>query len=261
MRKHNEIYKLEYRIPRVPTLGCLLNCPEKMFAFRIRDNGKQLLVTTILADDDKLNRVTLNQLSDHVYVVQSCIEDGDEMPRWLAPHPLDNVVAYCQSGCDALIELYAPLIHKLTKRMYNTLDRFYTYEDLLQQCYLTIIRLSHENYYCSKKLIERAYVNSVFMELRKLPTRYVVLSFDEPTNDTQGDDTITKLIDTIADPNDNFETIMNDAETISRRAKVIKIIGQRRYDQLVREYRTHTTSNSTTTTVNKLKRRFENEEL
>ena len=258
MRNENIVYKLEFKIPR--TNGdIMLSCPEQMFAYRVRDNKTNLIVTVIYTDNDSWNTVKLSSLMYDLQFVQTHIEHDLPMPSWLAPHPLDNTIAYRQTDCGSLIEFYSPLIHYLAKKMYTTLSRFYTYDDLLQQCYLTVIRLARNNYYCSKKLIERAYVNDVFTDLRKLPTKYVILSFDEPTNDTNGDDAITRLIDTIADTDDKFDDVLTDDELIYRRKKVIKIIGQRRYDQMLREYRTKTTSNATTTTVNKLKRRFENE--
>lgn len=256
MNNHTEIYKYTYNLCKFPAVEDLSTCPERVNAFRIKELKDNLSLTVIVCDNEEFNTIPKSTVESYVNIVQDALYHELALPEWIAPKPIGKTLAYKQSGCAVLVKLYEPLVHALAKKAFATLNKYFTYDDLLQTCYLTIIQLSREGYYCSRGIIERSYFNNLFMSLRKLPTRYVVLSFDEPTNDGESDDKTVKLIDTIADTDDKYETFLYDDELAYRRKVVISIIGQRQYDQIVREWRTNTTTGATQTLVNKLKRRL-----
>lgn len=261
MKKHTEIYKYEWKISKTTSMEDFTNCPEYIHSFRILDGRDSLHVIAIVSDNEKFNTIKRETLESYVHIVQDCIENDEKIPEWLARHPMKNTLAYEQPGCAILCQFYEPLVHALAHRAHQTLDRFWSINDLLQIAYLSIIKLSRYGYYCTKGLIEKTFFNELFVSLRKLPTHHVVISIEEPTNDSDGDDAVTRLIDTIADPVDEYQKLLDDAEVIAMRDIVISLIGQRKYDQYLREYRTNTVSGSTAAAINKLKRRFRDEQL
>lgn len=256
--RYTNVYKMEWETEKYLRVndGDFVNCPEKLFAFRVYELCDALRVTAIITDCDEFNQVNRNTLYRYVGIAQDALFINVPIPEWICRKPLNNVIAYEQAGLNVLIKFYEPLVHSLARKAYDTLDKWYNYNDLVQQCYLAIISLHNQGYYCSKGLIERAFFNDLFVALRKLPTKCTVISFDEPIDNVQNDDAIVKVIDTLADTNDDYEPILQDIDLIIKRNKIISIIGRRQYDQLLREFRTHTVSRATATKINKLKKRI-----
>lgn len=256
MKKHTEIYKYQWDVARIPSLEDLANCPNKLHAFRINDLKDKLLVTAISTDNDEFNTLTRTTLEAFLHIVQDCLYNEEPIPEPMCRKPMNDTVAYLQADADVLIKLYEPLLQSLTKRASNMFNRFFSYDDLLQQAYLTVLSLSRHGYYVSKNLIQRTYFNDLFMMLRKLPTKYVVISLEEPTNEHGSDDTIVRIIDTIKDERDAYDELHNDIDLILKRTKVISMIGRRQYDQMLREFTNNTTTNATSVRINKLRKRI-----
>lgn len=261
MKQHTEVYKMEWNIERCPSIADdeLINCPERLFAFRVYDMTTYLKVTVIITENEAFNELRKSTLYRYIKIAQDALFLGIEPPEWICSKPLNNVIAYEQSGAHVLTKFYEPLIYALAKDAHQLFERWFTYNDLVQQCYVTLISLRNQGYYCSKGLIKKSYYNDLFVMARKLPTKWLVLSFDEPVENSQSDDTVVKIIDTLADEEDKYEPILDNLDLINKRNKIISIIGQRQYDQLLREFRTHTVAGSTAVKINKLKKRLKNE--
>lgn len=262
MNKRVEMYKYEWLVPKnVPDTAQVIleHCPDKLYSFRLHDYGDDLKVVAIETDVPEYNCNSKITLLSYVDTVLSCLPKIYTIPKWMCVKPTGDILAYCQPSIEILTKVYEPLMHSLAKKAHLTLERYFAYGDLVQQAYLTLVDLRHRGYYVSANLIKRAYFNELYMQLRKLPTRHIVISFDEPTNDKNGDDAVTTILDTIADIDDKFDNILEDIDLIRNRKRVINVIGSRQYDQLLREFKNNQTTNATRVKINKLKKRFNND--
>lgn len=257
MTKHTEIYELTWYVPKVSTLDNFSQCPEQLLGFRIFDNVNNLKISVSYTDTEVFNVEKRDTLISYVNIIQNAFEtDNFPLPEWMGRKLLRNTLAYKQAGPSILIKLYEPLVHKLSQAAFINMKRFFAYEDLVQTCYMVIVKLSRYGYYVSGNLIKRTYMNTLYNMLRKEPKHHIVISLDEPTNEKNGDDEVICIGDTIADERDDYNTLLNDIDLIHKRKIVIQLLGQRQYDQLLREFRTHTTTGATATKINKLKKRL-----
>lgn len=149
-----------------------------------------------------------------------------------------RIVGYEQPSLESILTLYEPMIHKLCieeKNRWRQLE----FEDLKQICRLVIIRLYRNGYYIHKHLVRRSFSNELLMMLRHDRNKPLVVSIyqDEKVNDEE-----LPIIDSIVDTSDLYERQDElDAAALKRviemkREIIIEAIGQRQYDQLVREY-------------------------
>ena len=114
-------------------------------------------------------------------------------------------------------------------------------EDLLQMCRLVIMRLYRNGYYIHKRLVRRAFNNEVLMHIRKDKNKPIIVSVNSTVYEDDSDDELT-LLDTLPDT----QAILDEQDMLDEAAKfdiikakreiIVKKIGQRQYDQLVREY-------------------------
>lgn len=150
-----------------------------------------------------------------------------------------KILGYEQPSIDVLLTAYDPLVNSLAREEHNrwqTID----YEDLLQMCRLVIMRLYRNGYYIHKRLLRRAFSNEVLMYLRKDKNKPITVSLEDNAYSDDGDD--ISLTETIADQSlileeqDMLDKTMNDDILKAKRDLIVKKIGQRQYDQLLREY-------------------------
>jgi hypothetical protein len=122
------------------------------------------------------------------------------------------------------------------------------------------MKLYRGGYYIHKRLLRRAFANEILMSLRKERNKPVLISLDQTVD---GEDDKTTISDTIPDK----QAIIEEQDMLEEQAKndvisakrdiIIKYIGQRQYDQLVREYGNKNTTNWSQQTVHKLKHKLE----
>lgn len=159
----------------------------------------------------------------------------------------EKVLGYKQPGPEVLLKVYEPLMNKLVKEEHNRWH-YLEYEDLMQMCRLVMMRLYRNGYYIHKQLLRRAFSNEVIMHIRKDRDKPVMVSMDSIVfND--GDDESVTLLDTLPDK----QAILNEQDMLDNDAKrsiieakrklIVKKIGQRQYDQLIREYGNGMTTN------------------
>lgn len=160
-----------------------------------------------------------------------------------------------QPSLDIMIEMYEPYIRKLAHEQYEHWQ-FLEYDDLLQMCYLSLVKLYRKGYYLNNLILRTTYIRDVLLSIRKLRTDYTVISVE----DKYGEDESLSIKDILEDTNysndiydkEHLEEILyifNEMKDI-----IIEMIGERRFDQLFREYKDKTTTASTRQTLNRIKR-------
>lgn len=166
----------------------------------------------------------------------------------------ERVIGYRQPPLEVLVETYEPLVRKLARREADHWKEL-EFEDLCQMCRLVICTLYDKGYYVHKNLIRRSFVSYVLMHIRKDKFRPVMVSLSDLVGSEDG----ISPLDYIAD--DEAEMALHQAEEAEycadvlqqKRSLIVDLIGQRQYDQLVREYGNKTTTNAGRKTVFKLK--------
>ena len=169
----------------------------------------------------------------------------------------DKLVAYKQPPLDILIHTYEPLILKLAKQQQEHWKQL-ELDDLMQMARLCICILYNSGYYVHKKLIIRTFNNYVLQTVRKERYRPTILSLDAPLPQS---DKLT-IGDVIRDT--GYDERLQDVEDREEdltflkefRAIVIHDIGERQYEQLLKQYSAKATSTWATKRVHDLKAKY-----
>ena len=158
----------------------------------------------------------------------------------LSPGDEKYVICYMQPPLDMLVKLYKPLVIKLAKEIHQYWQ-YLDMEDLIAMCNLVICDLYYKGYYVHKSLIRTSYINYVLMHIRKDKRKPTMISLDQEYSKTDDDDKVT-VADMIADTSmvdeleDKYDCEVNSRVLQEVKEIVIDFIGQRQYDQLLREY-------------------------
>lgn len=166
-----------------------------------------------------------------------------------------KILGYRQPGPEILLTAYEPLMRKLVKEEMNRWANL-EYEDLMQTCRLVVMKLYRGGYYVHKRLLRRAFSNEILMSLRKERNKPILISLEQTID---GEDDKVTISDTIPDHQAIIEEqdMLDEAAysdiLVVKRDIIVREIGQRQYDQLVREYGNKSTTNWSRQTVQKLK--------
>jgi len=169
----------------------------------------------------------------------------------------EHIVGYKQPPLEVMIVAFDPLVRKLSRQQQSYWKNL-EFEDLCQMCRLVICLLYEKGYYIHKSLLYRAFTNYVLMQLRKSRFCPSITSLDDVICIDQSGNILTAE-DMLADERAEedmleFEVIDEINDILCRKRQVIiDYIGQRQYDQLVREYGNRTTTSWSRKLVYKLK--------
>lgn len=237
----------EEELPQIAQAMCeSLYHYEKIYSYvlyKLKDAGYK--INYMVAENDKYNCLSVKKAITNM--LSSIVNhDGEK-----------NIISYDQPPIEILIEVLQPLVHKLAKEQHERW-RNLEYEDLVQMCNYIICDLRHKGYYIHKRLIRKAYMNYVLMQLRPHKDEPQILSIYQTF---VGDADLEKLTigDTIVD-----ESYEIDEEEAYRRYVidkvfdevkqiVIELIGPRRFDQLYRDYAMKHTTPQTRKTMQTVK--------
>lgn len=162
-----------------------------------------------------------------------------------------------QPSLSLMLEIFTPYIHSLVYEQSLRWQQL-EYEDLLQMCYLSLCKLYNKDYYINSYLLRTTFVRDVLLSVRKQRTDYTIISIDN----TYGKDDSLTIDDTLEDTRfrdeqDNKEHL-EEIKCIFNAVKdvIVNLIGERRFDQLYREYKDKTTTNNGRQTLARIKREF-----
>ncbi len=196
----------------------------------------RFVVTYMISQTDKYNTIKVEEAADEISL--TLVTDTSTK----------KIVCYRQPPIDILIEVLEPLVRKLVKIQQSHWQHL-EYDDLKQMCYLTICELKEKGYYIHKSLINHCFNNAVLMSLRPEKGKPLIVSIYDKYQGAEGD--LEKLIigDTIID--ESYELDKEESEKLDFtkwtfdevKRILIKLLGQRQFDQLYRDYsRQHTTA-------------------
>lgn len=167
-----------------------------------------------------------------------------------------GIVGYEQPSLSILVEVMAPLVNSLVNRQASRWRQF-SHDDLTQTCYMCLCELYRKGYYIHKALLQRTFTNTLYYKLRKVPRDVTMVSLSAPVHDT---DDIVQVQDCIPDEAELVEEEERENNAVvaqilaEQRAIIVELIGQRRYDELLREWRSKTVTNKSSATVNRLRK-------
>lgn len=187
------------------------------------------------------------------------IEVSSIIVKNLSKDKIRYVIGYKQPPLELLLDTFEPLVCKLARQQESYWG--IEYEDLCQMCRLCICALYKKGYYIHKRLINRTFINDVLSSIRKERYKPIIVSIDEPVAyDKDGNKQMVE--DIIADENAEADIMEQfDQEDVDywikqKRDIIVEYIGQRQYDQLIREYGNKMTTNAGRKQVDKLKHKL-----
>lgn len=169
-----------------------------------------------------------------------------------------GIIGYEQPPLEILCELFQPLVHSLVKGQYNRWSKFYSYEELVQICYTTLCSLYSKGYYIHKFLLRKSFINDIYLSARQYNTKgHSLMSLSSTVKNSDGESvTIEELIPDTQQMEEQEDKENNEVLLRIRaeqRGIIVDLIGQRQYDQIIREWTSRATTGATQRKVNDLK--------
>lgn len=167
-----------------------------------------------------------------------------------------RVIGFRQPPLELFITLAEPLVEDLAIQMHEKWN--IELDDLRQMCYLSICKLNKNGYYLHPGIIGKTFRNDVLKSIQHEKNAPEIKSIDNVITDNDGCTIGDTIFDEYAEEK-VYESITKEDEEfvlVNMRDLIIDIIGQREYDQFIREYGNRYTTNVTRTKINRLKRKL-----
>lgn len=168
-------------------------------------------------------------------------------------------ICFEQPSLELMQELYRPLMHRLVAAQLLQWPQL-EYEDLMQICMLSMIKLYKKGYYIHKSLLTRTFYNDVLMYLRPYKREpQIIVSLDALLCDTSDDNKDVNIIDTLVadDESDDEE----DDTWLYVKPILLSIVTERQLQQLLLEYGTKNTTTWSRKLVQRIKAKFKKENI
>jgi hypothetical protein len=171
-----------------------------------------------------------------------------------------SVIAYKQPAIELMLQLYEPLIHKLALEQSNRWQDL-EYEDAVIMCQLVMIKLYQKGYYLHKRLVRKSFENEVLMLLRKSKNKPEIYSFEQVIK-KDGDNADITLADVVPDKEAELKAERQEEEEIFNaifaevKSIIIELIGERQFEQLLRDYGNKHTTPWSRKKMQEIKRKF-----
>lgn len=219
---------------------------DTLYSFVAYNNKFNITINAHISQIDEYNTISIGVMITNI--LSSVSKDMRQ-----------GIFCYGQPPLPILINVLQPLIHRLALIQHRRWKR-YLYDDLVQLCSCKLCELYNKGYYIHKALLKRTFENSIYQMLRKEPRDITFISSDAHVKSS--DDTLS-IADMILDTEkenevyDKEESEMLDQLLTEQKELLIKILGERQYNQLLREFRTKTISNTTSRQIRALQKRLE----
>lgn len=248
----NAFNKITKNIPLdtdIVSLSTILSeiIPDKMYSYLLRKTNTHWNCLFTISAIDKYNSITY-----------------DDALSKIAKYFYNKTITgiYEQPSLDIMYEVFLPYMHKLTRQQHLQWQ-FLEYEDLFQMCCVSLCKLHRKNYYIHRNLLKTTYFRDVLISIRKQRTDFKLISLDT----MYGKDDSLRIEDTLEDisylkQQDTSEHVDQVLQIFAQvKDLVIDMIGERRYEQLYREYASKNTTNAGRHTMRRLKSKFNNENI
>lgn len=262
---YNMIFSIKQKISRTSDLEKLISESKnvfdditKIYSYIIYSEYKDedfvgWIIQYNISQTDEYNTIDVEKsLSEIVVLITN--------DRRLDDNEHNHVIGYRQPSLELQIKVYDPLINNLAIKMYNRWPSL-EYDDLYQMCRLSLIVLYNKGYYIHKRLLEKSFYNTVLISMRKMRGQPEILSLEQKYN---GDDKEKlTLADSIPDEEAEEQEALNDIEECNKlvykklKELIVGIVGERGYQELLRDYGNKHTSNISRKMLQKVKAKFD----
>lgn len=238
--KYNKLFSIKQNIPINDNIDYL----KKSICRTLEELGNIYSYIVVLYEDNYVITYHICETSEY-----NCLNKNDvieNIVKTICEGENRKIICYGQPPLDLMIELYDPLVKKLSLEQ-NKRWKCMEYEDLCQICRMTIVNLYNKGYYIHKRLLRKSFENEVLQMVKKI-TPIEIVSME---NRLEGDNDMEKirLEDTISDDSYELENETRDVEECSKntfneiKEILIELMGERQFEQLFRDYANgHTTS-------------------
>ena len=190
-----------------------------------------------VSQTDKYNTLQSSVIVDEIFAI---LKESNEKK-------VSNVIGYKQPSLDIQIQLFEPLINKLALRQCRRWPQL-EFEDACQICKMTMLNLYRKGFYLHPTLVERCYNNDILIYIRKDKNKPEIISIDKVIHH-DGDNNPLTIGDMLPDTAAEEEAERKDEEDFIKlvfsqvKEIIVELIGERQFDQLMRDYgNKHTTS-------------------
>lgn len=157
------------------------------------------------------------------------------------------LVTFAQPSIGLMIKLYEPLVHRLALMQVQAWQM--EYDDAAQICRMVILQLYNKGYFVHKRLIIKAYNNAIYTICNKKLQEVDTVYSCDLTKDEQ------EMIENI--PNETITDEFDLQEDITQKRQiVIAQIGQRQYDEYLRQFNNNNVTNATRNALLKIQRKL-----
>lgn len=174
---------------------------------------------------------------------------------------IGDITVHSQIPLEAFILQYSQMINAVTSDICKYLH--VPFEEYYQEVCLTLTRLRNEGYYIHRSLLRKAAFNDCLKAFKSeiKHQQFIDENGERQTRQVSIDNVVdsennTTFADVIEDEQaiETFNDIDKQSEIDYQISCVKKVCSAREYDQLIRAYRTGTTSNATNVLIRKIKR-------
>lgn len=229
-----------------------LSAVNKIYSYIVYKNNTGYDVKYMISQNKSYNTIGSEDAAEEIteLILQDKLDENNKR----------NIIGYHQPCIDLLIVIFDPLVNKLSSKMYRAWSSKYDFDDLCQICRLVMVTLVNKGYYIHKSLLQKSFENYVLCELRSSKDEPVMVNLEDNAFGTFGED-MDKL--TIADIIPDTDDLELECDRLHKEAEaqvfaelkeiIIELIGQRQYDQLLRDYYTGNTTAWSRKTMQKIK--------
>lgn len=198
--------------------------------------------------------ICISQTDEYNTISKTDVMSGilDSILKYKTEKIKQKCIGFKQPPLELMLKLYEPLIHSLATTQHRRWK--IEFDDLCQMCRLSIISLYKKGYFLHKNLISTTFIRDVLQTMRVYAKEPEQIKFSKL--DKENREYVNYLEDESAQ--NDFEEIINPCyESIEDKRRIVKEeVGERIYEQIIREYNTKTVSPMTRKRVNKLKHKF-----
>lgn len=237
-------------------IASILDGYERIYSYLIYAKYKDKiligwLVEYTFSQYDKYNTLQVCDIIDTI--VDTLLNNKDTVK---------SVIGYKQPSFELMLQLYKPLIHKLAVEQCNRWTEL-EYEDAVSICQLTMLKLYKKGYYIHKHLLRRSFENEILMSLRHSRSKPEMMSLEQEVSwkKSEEDDALT-IASMIPDYEEELrveraqDKAAFDAVFAEIKDILVDMLGERQFQQLLRDYGNRHTTSWSRRTMKRIKNKF-----
>lgn len=222
-----------------------------LYSYFVGRKDNLIVIKTVVSSTPSFNTI------DHDTAFENVLE---KIVDYITRLSDDKCICFDQPPIELMIELYQPMIRKMSKRIQSNW-RHYEYDDLVAIGNFCMVKLHQKGYYINKWLLWTAFNNEILCECRDLKHKPIIVSlYDKTKSDIKLDSNDITYADMIEDEDYKIEKEQEDEQQLEKyifeqvKSIIIERIGPRQWDQLYRDYsKCHTDGTNSRSTMKRMR--------